>query len=139
MAEEVKTTIRWTWLKIMYVYTLVVSGAMGLGYLLAPGTMIKMMGMPAQDSVTFGLAGSFFFAFALGSVLGLRSPLKFAPLLLLEVFYKAIWFIAVAIPLAVGNKFPEYAVPMAVILATFIIGDLIAIPFPIVFAKETGH
>ena len=137
MAEEAK--VRWTWLKIMYAYTLVVAGAIGLGYLLAPGTMIKMMGMPTQDPVTFGLAGSFFLAFALGAILGLRSPLKFVPVLLLEVFYKVVWFIAVAIPLAAGNKFPGYAIPIAVILVTFIIGDLIAIPFPVIFAKETGH
>ncbi|HVP94536.1 MAG TPA: hypothetical protein VMS89_05115 [Methanoregulaceae archaeon] len=137
MPEEVK--IRWTWLKIMYAYTLIVSGAIGLGYLLMPGTMIKMMGLPPEDPITFGVAGSVFLAFALVSILGLRSPLKFAPVLLLEILYKLIWFIAVAAPLLVLHQFPGYAVIMAVVFATFILGDLIAIPFPVVFARESGY
>ena len=137
MPEEMK--VRWTWLKIMYVYTLIGAGGFGLGYLLMPGVMIKMMGFPAQDPITFGVAGSVFCAFALLSVLGLRSPLKFAPVLLLQLFYKLIWFIAVVVPLLISNQFPGYAGIMAVIFATYIIGDLIAIPFPIVFAKEGGH
>jgi hypothetical protein len=137
MPEEVK--IRWTWLKIMYAYTLIVAGAIGLGYILVPGIMIKTMGLPAQDPITFGLAGSVFLAFALVSILGLRSPLKFAPLLLLELSYKLIWYIGVAIPLIALHQFPGYAVMMAVVLATFIIGDLVAIPFRVIFAKEAGH
>ena len=137
MPEEVK--IRWIWLKIMYVYTLVISGGIGLGYILMPGTMVQMMGLPAQDPITFGLAGSIFLAFAVASIFGLRSPLRFAPLLLIELMYKLIWFIGVAAPLVVLQKFPGYAVPTAIIFATFIIGDLIAIPFPVIFARETGY
>jgi hypothetical protein len=98
-----------------------------------------MMGFPAQDPVIFGVAGSVFCAFAVLSVLGLRSPLKFAPVLVLQLSYKLIWFIAVVLPLLVSGQFPGYATIMAVIFATYIIGDLIAIPFPVVFAKEAGH
>lgn len=137
MAGEMK--VRWTWLKIMYVYTLIGAGGFGLGYLLMPGLMIKLMGFPAQDPITFGVAGSVFLAFALLSVLGMRSPLKFAPVLLLSLTYKLIWFIAVVLPLLISRQFPGYASIMAVIFVTFIIGDLIAIPFPIVFAKEAGY
>lgn len=131
--------VRWTWLKIMYAYTLIGAGGFGLGILLVPGLMMKMMGFPAQDPVTLGIAGSVFCACAVLSVLGLRSPLKFAPVLVLQLLYKLIWFIAVVLPLLVSGQFPGYAGILAVIFATYIIGDLIAIPFPVVFAKEAGH
>ncbi len=131
--------VRWTWLKIMYAYTLVGAGGFGLGMLLMPGLVMKMMGFPAQDPVTFGIAGSVFLAFAVLSVLGLRSPLKFAPVLLLQLSYKLIWVIAVVVPLLISQQFPGYACILALIFVTYIIGDLIAIPFPIVFSKEAGH
>jgi hypothetical protein len=137
MPEEKK--IRWTWLKIMYAYTLVGAGGFGLGILLMPKLMVQMMGFPDQDPVTFGIAGSVFCAFALLSVLGLRSPLKFAPVLLLSLSYKTIWFIAVVIPLLVSQRFPPYAGILAFIFVTYIVGDLIAIPFHSVFAQEGGH
>jgi hypothetical protein len=137
MPEEMK--VRWTWLKIMYAYTLIGAGGFGLGMLLMPGLMIKMMGFPAQDPITFGIAGSVFLAFALVSVLGLRSPLKFAPVLLLSLSYKLIWFIAVVVLLLISQKFPGYASLLAVIFMTYIVGDLIAIPFPIVFTQATGN
>ncbi len=57
----------------------------------------------------------------------------------LQLFYKLIWFIAVIVPLVISQQFPGYAVMLAVIFMTYIIGDLIAIPFPIVFAKEAGQ
>jgi hypothetical protein len=72
-------------------------------------------------------------------VLGLRSPLKFAPVLLLSLSYKLIWFIAVVVLLLISQKFPGYASLLAVIFMTYILGDLIAIPFPVVFAQETGN
>ena len=134
-----KAKIRWTWLKIMYTYNILGAGGFGLGYLLMPDTMITMMGMPAQDPVTFGLAGSVFLAGAFISVLGLWSPLTFAPVLLSELFYKTIWLIAVVLPLVISNRFPAYAGIMAVIFLTYIIGYLIAIPFPVIFAKEGVH
>jgi hypothetical protein len=70
-------------------------------------------------------------------MLGLRSPLKFVPVLLLQQSYKVVWFIGVILPLLIVGKFPTYAILHVVIFATYIIGDLIAIPFPYVFAKES--
>jgi len=71
--------------------------------------------------------------------LGLRSPLKFVPVLLMELCYKSVWFIGVLIPLFAAVRFPSYAIPMAIIFATFIIGDLIAIPFHYIFAKSSEY
>ena len=61
--------------------------------------------------------------------------MKFAPVLLLQLSYKVIWFIGVIISILAAGKFPNYAILHVVIFATYIIGDLIAIPFSYVFSK----
>ena len=69
------------------------------------------------------------------SALGLRSPLKFLPVLLMQCTYKSIWVIGVLLPLALKGELPGYAPLIIVVMISYIIGDLIAIPFPYVFKK----
>ena len=90
--------VRWGWLKGMYIYTIAGAGAFGLGILIMPDVMCRIFGWPGQDqAIGFGVAGSVYTSFALLSVLGLRSPLKYSPVLLLQMCYKVVWFIGVAI------------------------------------------
>ncbi len=137
MSKELN--VRWGWLKGMYIYTIVGAGGFGLGMIIMPGFMQSSFGWPSQDPIVLGICGSVYFAFALLSILGLRSPLKFAPVLLLQLSYKVVWFIGVILPILFAGKFPSYALLYVLIFATYIIGDLIAIPFSYVFAKETDH
>ena len=132
MSKDVK--IRYGWIKLMYILTIVVAGVSGLGVILFPSVMSQSM--PKQDPVVFGITGSVYLAFAILSILGLRSPLKFVPVLLLQLCYKVIWFIGVILPFLFSGPFPMYAIPLVIMWAIFIIGDLIAIPFSYVFAKE---
>jgi len=131
--------VRWKWLKGMYIYTIIGAGGLGLGMIIAPDMMRSLYGWPVQDPIVFGVCGSVYLTFGLLSILGLRSPLKFAPVLLLQLGYKVVWFLGVILPLLFGGKFPAYAMLYVVIFATYVIGDLIAIPFPYVFAKQTDH
>ena len=133
---EGNSSIRWGWLKAMYFYTFVVSGGVGLGMILIPATIQSVFRFPPQDRVTFGLCGSLFLALGLVSILGLRSPLKFVPILLLELVYKPVWLIALALPLFLKGQFPFYVVFISVTFLTFIIGNLIAIPFSYLFSKK---
>ncbi len=128
--------VRWGWLKGMYIYTIIGAGGFGLGVIIMPGEMSSMFGLPGQDPIVFGVAGSVYLAFALLSILGLRSPLKFSPILLLQLCYKVVWFIGVIFPILVANKFPTYALLYVVIYATYVIGDLIAIPFSYMFSRQ---
>ena len=129
-------SVRWGWLKGMYIFTIVVAGLIGLGIIIMPDTMRSMFGFPTQDPIVFGVCGSVYVAFGLLSILGLRSPLKFSPLLLLQLTYKVVWFIGVILPLLLGGRFPSYGIVYVVIYAMYAIGDLIAIPFSYVFGKE---
>jgi len=129
--------IRWGWLKGMYIYTIVVAGFLGVGIIVMPEMIKTKFPWPVEEPTAFGIVGSVYVAFGLLSILGLRSPLKFVPVLLMQLFYKSVWCIGVLVPLLVTGNFPSYAIPMVIIFVTYIIGDLIAIPFSYIFAKES--
>ncbi len=133
------TKIRFGWIKGMYIYTILGAGLLGLGMIVVPETIKSTLPWPVDEPIAFGILGSVYVAFGLMSVLGLRSPLKFVPVLLMQLCYKSIWFIGVVLPLVIGAHFPSYAIPTVIIFATYIIGDLIAIPFPYVFAREQNQ
>ena len=133
------TDVCWGWLKFMYIYTIIVAGGFGLGIIFVPNIMTLLFGWPVEEPIALGIAGSAFVAFGILSIFGLRSPLKFVPILLLQLCYKSIWFVGVVLPLVITGRFPNNAIFSAVLFATFIVGDLIAIPFPYLFSKQTGQ
>jgi len=137
MSKDIR--VRWKWLKGMYIYTIIGAGGFGLGIIVIPKVMLSIFGWPNQDPIVFGVTGSVYLSFALLSILGLRAPLKFVPVLLLQLSYKVVWFIGVIIPIIFAGKFPVYAILLVIIFATYIIGDLIAIPFSYVFARSTDR
>ena len=134
MSKETK--VRWSWLKAMYIYTIIVAGGFGLGIIFVPNLIASIFRMPTQDPITMGILGSIYIASAALALLGLRSPLKFVPILLLQLVYKVVWFIGIILPVLIAAKFPAYAISFVIVFATFIIGDLIAIPFSYVFKKQ---
>lgn len=128
--------VRWGWLRFMYVYTIVSAGSLGLGLILAPDVVVSAFKWPEQDPIVVGVMASIYVAFGALSALGLRAPLRFAPVLCLQLCYKAIWFVGVLLPLLVRGDLPAHGVVFAAIFASYIIGDLIAIPFPIMLAPD---
>jgi hypothetical protein len=107
--------------------------------ILTPEMIKYMFSWPVAEPIALGIVGSVSLAFGILSIFGLRSPLKFAPVLLLQLCYKSIWFIGVIFPLLITAQSPDYAVLIAIVFATYIIGDLIAIPFSYVFAKQADR
>jgi len=133
---ENNSSIRWGWLRTMYLYTIFGAGGFGLAVLFFPSKIQSLLRFPPQDPVTLGLYGSVALASGLVAILALRSPLKFVPLLLLQLVYKPIWLIVVAIPLFIKGQFPLYVVFISAVFITYIIGNLIAIPFSFLFSKK---
>ncbi len=128
--------VRWGWLKGMYIYTIVCAGGFGMAIIIVPDLMRSIFGWPSQDPIVFGVSGSVYVAFALLSILGLQSPLKFSPILLLQLSYKTVTLIGVMFPLLFAGKFPTYGLLYLAIWVSFIIGDLVAIPFSYSFATQ---
>jgi len=135
MSKEIH--VRWGWLKFMYIYTIVGSGGFGLGIIAVPEVIKSLFSLPNGDPITLGITGSVLIAFGLLAILGLRAPLKYVPILFLQLSYKIVWFAGVFLPLLIAGRFPTSAIPIAIIFASYLIGDLIAIPFSYVFEKES--
>ena len=130
--------IHWRWLRIMYLYTILGAGGFGLALLVMPGRLKMAFRWPGDEPIALSIVGSVFLAFGVLSVFGLRDPLKFVPVLLLQLCYKLVWFVGAVVPLLLSGKFPEYALLLTVIFVTYVVGDLIAIPFPYVFKGYGG-
>jgi len=123
------------WLRFMYAYTIVGAGVIGLALLIVPNTMMSLLGIPTEEPIIAGMAYSVWLAFGILSIFGLRSPLKFVPILLLQFTYKVVWFIAVIAPKAVSGDLPSFAITMSAIFVTFVIGDIIVIPWRYLLSK----
>lgn len=125
-------------LKLMYLANILISGPIGLSNLIAPKTMQKMTGMPTGDPISYGIAsGAIPLSFGLAGFLGLRSPVKLAPVLGLQVIYKSLFLFGSVFPLAMKKKVPAYAAPLIGIYILFLAGNLIAKPFPYILSRAS--
>jgi hypothetical protein len=119
----------------MYGYTIVTGGILGLALLLAPSTMLSALGYPTEEPFLAGIVYSVWLAEGILSAFGLRYPVNFAPVLLLQLTYKLIWFVAIIIPHLVTAQLPTFAMTMSALYVTFVIGDVIAIPWRHIFVR----
>ena len=134
IAEKSKTDIQFGLLRFMFACTVIASGITGLGLLISPSLVESIIGWPNDTPTISGIAGSVYLAFALLSLFGLREPVKFAPLLLLQLCYKSI-LVIVLLPMLLGSQPAPYVILLIVSSAFFIIGDLAAIPFRYIFGE----
>ena len=134
MSDEIK--IRWGWLKAMYIYTIVTAGGFGLAMLATPGLLQSMVGFPVQEPATLKLYGSIVLGAGLAAIPALLYPLKFVALLLLQLVYKPIWIAIAALPFFLKGQFPLYIVVITATFIVYIVGDLVAIPWAYLFAKD---
>ena len=122
-------------LKFLYLYTIIGAGGFGLGIIFMPDLVRSLLRMPVQDPVTFGITGGVYLAFGILSIFGLKSPLKFVPVLFLQLLYKTIWLIGVILPLLLKGQLQLYGILITVIFLTYIIADLFSIPFGYLFSS----
>ena len=78
-----------------------------------------------------GVAFIFWAVLSALSVLGLRYPLKMLPLLLLQLLYKSVWVLAVALPL--WGTFRSLEITNVMAIGAVV--DIIVIPWPYVLAN----
>jgi len=116
-------------LKFVYLYTILGAGGFGVLMIFAPSVVVSLFNMPEQDPYIYGIAGSVWTAFGILSIFGLRSPLKFLPVLMMQFCYKSIWLVAVVLPVMVGGYRPLYGYLFTAIMASYVVLDLMAIPF----------
>lgn len=85
--------------------------------------------LPEQDPIIYGALAGIWFTVGLLCALGVRAPLKFLPLLVLQFVYKACWFAGVFVPLMYQGEFPEWGWASAVGNAIWMALDIKSIPW----------
>jgi len=113
-------------LKIQYALTAIVTIFIGIVVIAAPDLIA-----PNQDPLLFGALGCIWLTFGILSVLGLKEPMKFIPILVMQLIYKLIWFGAVVVPVAIAGNLEVSLMNIGLIFmfAVIIVGDILFIPF----------
>jgi len=124
-------------LRFLYLYTIVGAGLVGLWMLAAPASFARGFGLPDPDRYLLGIVGAVYAGFGMVAALGLRRPLTFAPVFVLQLAYKALWLGAVFAPSLVVGSAPQYAWVLAGVFASYVALDVIAIPFRSLFSTPS--
>ncbi len=113
-------------MRALYLLILLGVGSMALPGLTNPAAPIEPMR---------GVALSFWGALAVLAAVGLRYPLQMLPLLFVQLVYKTIWLLAVALPLwSAGSEFDAATAEFARAMMIGIVLDLLVIPWGYVLA-----
>lgn len=86
------------------------------------------------DAMT-GVAISFYAALSLLCIPGMRFPLKFTPLLLVQLVYKSAWLIGVYLPAKNSSSLDESLQSWFWVMAPGIIIDILVIPWGYVYRE----
>ena len=105
---------RWGWMRFVYGLNVLAAGVPGLLILFGPESLMSSV---TQDRLYFGVLGSVWLSIGLLSILGLRDPLRFSAIFLVQIMYKGIWFMVVLLPLAVAGELRFDALPLVVFFA----------------------
>lgn len=121
-----------TALKIVYVANMIVAGWIGISSLFFPkisAATIFQNTYPHTDIIR--LVGCLWLAIAIVSAAGLWQPVIFSPVLLLQLIYKSLWLLVVALPAIKNNQ--AYPVGMAIFFLLWVL----LLPFVIPWAAWT--
>lgn len=106
--------------------------------LLGSGIWPQLIGLHRAYEPLPAVAFCFWAALGALSGLGLRYPLAMVPLLLLQLFYKVLWILALWLPLQFAGPATDMSVGRIDLSVMFIGGavmDLVVIPWPYVVAR----
>ncbi len=126
--------IRLNWMRFMYAYNIGGAGIVGLITLFAPNFAAQyVFSGTTVPSIAMSILGSIWFAVGVLSVFGLFHPLQFSPMFLIQLVYKSVWLLFIALPaLFTGN---EGSIPLVMIIlfVFWVVGLPFAIPFRYLF------
>jgi hypothetical protein len=134
--QELDGNFRLGWMRFMYAFTLVAAGSTGLAILFVPEVLTNLLGWPFPEPLFPGAYAGCLVAFGILSAFGLRSPVKFAPVLFYQLCYKVTWVALVIVPLWMRGELPSYHWLVTFFMVGAIVGDLIAVPFTYLFKKS---
>ena len=130
MTEEV-SKLRLYLMRVLYLLNFVMLGLQVWPELINPDKPMAPL---------VGVAFSFWAALSTLSGLGIRYPLKMLPMLILQLFYKSVWLLAVALPLWSAGRL-DSASELTRIFVGGVVVDILVIPWPYVlsnYVKKPG-
>ena len=116
-------------LKLMYIYTIITTIIFGLSILVMPVLWFSLTDLTVQNQYIFGIVGSVWLAFSISSILGLRNPMKFIAILVLQFIYKVVWIFLVFLPQLIISGPSIVSIILFITFLTFIIPDIFIIPW----------
>ena len=127
-------------LQAVYLVLVVYVGILAIYLLVDPKSALSFVGFPSSGvpypaSLIAGVAYSQWLAIALLSVLGLRSPFKYSPVLLLVVTYKTVWMLALALPRAISGNLISWGTTTAIEWLILVVIAVLVMPWKYIFEK----
>ena len=86
-----------------------------------------------QMDTLSGVAISFWASFSLLNLFGIRYPLKFVPILLLQLLYKSAWIIGVYLPASNTGNLDEYLTSFLWVCVAGIVLNLLILPWKFIY------
>ncbi len=116
-------------MRIVYLANIFVAGWIGITCLFTNRGAATVFENTVAQSEGLRVVGALWLAIALCSVLGLVKPEAFAAVLVLQLFYKGMWLLFVALPaVQAGNPYPRS-------MAAFFVVWVVILPFIIPWKK----
>ncbi len=123
-----------TWMRLMFAANVVGAGIPGLLVTFFPGFARQyLFDGVAQDGLVFGVTGSVWLAVGLISILGLRNPVPFTGVFLVQIVYKTVWITLIGLPAMASGD--ERAAFFAWFFALVTVGFAFAVPWSLLLRK----
>ena len=106
-------------LRLLYVANIIGAGIPGAITVFIPHLAQTYLFMHEQDPMVMSILGCFWLSVSLFSILGLRNPLAFSAVFLLQALYKSIWLVGFGVPAALSGNLA------AIYLSSFFIIEVV--------------
>lgn len=121
-------------MRVVYAANILVGAAVGGLSLFAPQRAVQcLFGGTTSPSVETRVLGSLWIAIAALSLAGLVRPHELSPVFLLQLIYKVLWLLVVALPAVVTGRTRSLPMVMTVVFLVYVVVLPFAIPYGYLF------
>ncbi|GAB5520575.1 MAG: hypothetical protein RhofKO_28260 [Rhodothermales bacterium] len=123
-----------TILRFIYAANIVVAGAVGISSLFTPERAVNSVfeGLASPD-MPIRVVGALWTTIAILSALGLVWPVRFSPVLLLQLVYKGGWLLVVALPVVMQGSLKGLPMGITSFFLMWVLVLLFALPYRALF------
>ncbi len=125
-------------LRIMYGAAVVGAGIVGAMTLIAPATAGRYIFANATEvDVFLRILGALWLAIGLVAVAGFADPVRYLPVLLIQLLYKSAWLAFAAYPALASGRSSGGLIVLTVLFTMWVLALMVLIPFPALTFSST--